>query len=86
MKQILTIALIFALVGCTAPRYGDGSKNLTVTHVEKTGLKTEVYTTTGRYVWRAEFDYLPDSVKVGTILRADRSAKDTCTCLFKRIK
>lgn len=84
--KLLVFALIFALVGCTASRYGAGTKNMTVTRIEKTGLKTEVYATTGRYIWRAEFDYLPDSVKVGTILRADRSAKDTCTCLFKRIK
>lgn len=85
MKNIL-IALIFALLGCTASKSGTQTKKLTVTQIEKQGLKTKVIARTGYMVYRAYFDYLPDSVKIGTVLRADRSTKDTCTCIFKRIK
>lgn len=84
--KLLAIALFFALVGCTATRQGAETKKLTVTHVEKQGLKTEVFARRGYMVYRAEFDYLPDSVKVGSILTALPSNKDTCACLFKRIK
>lgn len=84
--KLLVFALFFALVGCTASRYGAGTKNLTVTQVKKEGLKTKVYARNGYAVYRAYFDYLPDSVKVGTKLSAIRSTKDTCTCLFKRIR
>jgi len=85
--KYLFITLI-ALVGCTASRFAPQSIFLTVTHIQKEGLKTEVYARRGYMVWRAEFQagQLPDSVKVGTRLRADNSTKDTCTCIFKRIK
>jgi len=50
MKKYLII-LIFALVGCTASKYGTQTKKLTVTHVQKEGLKTTVYARTGYMVY-----------------------------------
>lgn len=86
MRKILIATLIFALVGCTASKYGAETKNLTVTSLKKQGLKTAVYARTGYMVYRAYFYYLPDSVKVGTVLTALPSNQDTCKCIFKRIK
>ena len=82
----LAYLLLLSLLGCSGLKYGTLPKNLTVTHIQKIGLKTEVYARKSYMIWLGVFDTLPDSVKVGSILTAYPSNVDSCTCIFKRIK
>ncbi len=82
----LAYLLLLSLLGCSGLKYGTLPKNLTVNHIQKEGLKTKVYASNRYMTWLGIFDNLPDSVKVGSVLKAYHSNIDSCTCIFKRIK
>jgi hypothetical protein len=86
-KIILLIALCTVISISLKAQKKPKEITLTVTFIHREEGLNEVWAKSKRYLYMAICPFIPDSIRLGTVLKADpyKNQKD-CTCLFKRVK
>jgi len=87
MKKLLLIALLILVsISLQAKNKKPKVFHLTVTYIHREENNNELWAKTKRYLYMAICPVIPDSIKLGTILKADPYKGQTdCVCLFKRV-
>lgn len=85
MKKIILITLLTLV--CLIMKAQPKPIRLTVAYVHREAGSKEVWAKSKRYWYMSVCPTLPDSVRVGTVLKADPyKGQGDCACLFRRMR